>query len=92
MKLSQVFLIGMVSLIGVASTVSVCAHADDEGATAAPAKKTAHKTSKKKVKTKGSAKREKETEGTEAPNRFEADTVIKSQYQQDGKQLEVDPD
>jgi hypothetical protein len=90
MKVSQIFFIGMVSLIGVVGVGS--AHADDEDATAAPAKKTAHKTSKKKVKAKGSAKREKETEGTEAPNRFEADTVIKSQYQQDGKQLEVDPD
>jgi hypothetical protein len=46
------------------------------------------KISKKRVK----APREKETEGTEAPDRFEADTVIKSQYQFDGKQLEVDPD
>jgi hypothetical protein len=36
--------------------------------------------------------REKETEGTEAPDRFEADTVIKSQYELDGKPLEVDPD
>ncbi len=41
---------------------------------------------------KGSAPREKETEGTEALDRFEADTVIKSQYHLDGKQLEVDPD
>jgi hypothetical protein len=36
--------------------------------------------------------REKETEGTQAPNRFEADTVIKSKYQLDGQPLEVDPD
>lgn len=36
--------------------------------------------------------REKEAEGTQAPNRFEADTVIKSQYQLDGQPLEVDPD
>ncbi|OFZ19722.1 MAG: hypothetical protein A2X94_16845 [Bdellovibrionales bacterium GWB1_55_8] len=35
---------------------------------------------------------EKETEGTNAPNRFEADTVIKSRYQLDGEPLEVDPD
>jgi hypothetical protein len=34
----------------------------------------------------------KETEGTTAPNRFQADTVIKSQYKLDGEQLEVDPD
>ena len=36
--------------------------------------------------------REKEAEGTQAPNRFEADTVIKSQYKLDGQPLEVDPD
>ena len=36
--------------------------------------------------------REKEAEGSQAPNRFEADTVIKSQYRLDGQPLEVDPD
>jgi hypothetical protein len=36
--------------------------------------------------------REKEAEGTQAPNRFQADTVIKSQYKLDGQSLEVDPD
>ena len=35
---------------------------------------------------------EKETEGTEAPNRFKADTVIWSPYRLNGKPLEVDPD
>jgi hypothetical protein len=35
---------------------------------------------------------EKEAEGTQAPNRFQADTVIKSQYKLDGQPLEVDPD
>lgn len=90
MEFRSIFFIGMISLIGIASALGV--RADEEVAPAAPAKKVTHKTSKKKVKAKGSAKREKETEGTEAPNRFEADTVIKSQYQQDGKQLEVDPD
>ena len=34
----------------------------------------------------------KEAEGTEALGRFEADTVIKSKYELDGKSLEVDPD
>jgi len=34
----------------------------------------------------------KETEGTTAANRFEADTVIKSQYKLNGEPLEVDPD
>jgi hypothetical protein len=37
-------------------------------------------------------RREKEAEGTEAADRFEADVVIKSQYKLDGKSLEVDPD
>jgi hypothetical protein len=35
---------------------------------------------------------ETEAEGTEAPNRFEADPVIKSRYQLNGEPLEVDPD
>jgi hypothetical protein len=35
---------------------------------------------------------EKETEGTQALDRFEANTVLKSQYELDGKSLEVDPD
>jgi hypothetical protein len=47
---------------------------------------TSHSKSKKAVKS------EKETDGTTAPNRFEADTVIKSQYKHEGEQLEVDPD
>ncbi|MGZ3698992.1 MAG: hypothetical protein ACXWP5_12740 [Bdellovibrionota bacterium] len=41
---------------------------------------------------KGKNTREKEAEGTEAPNRFKTDTVIKSQYQLNGQSLEVDPD
>jgi hypothetical protein len=36
--------------------------------------------------------REKEIEGTEARDRFQADTVLKSKYQSNGEQLEVDPD
>lgn len=43
-------------------------------------------------KTKGRRIREKETEGTEALGRFEADIVIESQYQLNGQPLEVDPD
>jgi hypothetical protein len=34
----------------------------------------------------------KDTEGTEALGRFEANTVIKSQYKLGGEPLEVDPD
>ena len=41
---------------------------------------------------KGKRVREKEAEGTQAPNRFEADTVIKSKYELNGQSLEVDPD
>ncbi len=35
---------------------------------------------------------QKDAEGSIAPNRFDADTVIKSKYTLDGKPLEVDPD
>jgi hypothetical protein len=35
---------------------------------------------------------QKETEGSEAPGRFEANTIIKSEYQLNGQPLEVDPD
>lgn len=41
---------------------------------------------------KGKRIREKEAEGTEAPDRFQADTVIKSKYELNGVPLEVDPD
>ena len=37
-------------------------------------------------------KREKEIEGSQALNRFESDSVLRSQYQHQGKPLEVDPD
>lgn len=48
---------------------------------------------KKQVKkSKGKAKSEKETEGTEAKDRFQADPVSKSQYKLNGENLEVDPD
>lgn len=51
------------------------------------------KIAKKPVKKlKGKRIREKEAEGTEALNRFEADTVIKSKYKLNGEPLEVDPD
>ena len=35
---------------------------------------------------------QKEAEGTEALDRFEAETVIKSRYHHNGEALEVDPD
>lgn len=40
----------------------------------------------------GSHSREKEAEGTEAYDRFKADTAIKSRYHLNGQPLEVDPD
>ncbi len=36
--------------------------------------------------------RNKETEGTQAQNRFEPTPVLRSQYQFEGQHLEVDPD
>ena len=43
-------------------------------------------------KTKGKRPSVREAEGTEAYDRFEANTVIKSRYQLNGEPLEVDPD
>jgi hypothetical protein len=48
--------------------------------------------SQSRSRKKGGQPREKDTEGTEAPDRFQADTVIKSEYELDGQKLEVDPD
>lgn len=47
---------------------------------------------KKQKEKKGQPHREKEAEGSEALNRFEADTVIRSQYKLNGEPLQVDPD
>jgi hypothetical protein len=58
-----------------------------DSAPAAEAPKVSHSKSTRKV-----SPGEKETDGTTAANRFEADTVIKSQYKLNGEQLEVDPD
>ena len=46
----------------------------------------------RKKKSTGLARNSKDTEGSEAPHRFEAETVIRSQYTLDGKPLEVDTD
>jgi len=64
-------------------TSSVAPATEAEVAPAAP---------KQKTKKRGKVRSEKEAEGTEAKDRFQADTVIKSQYQLDGETLEVDPD
>lgn len=34
----------------------------------------------------------KQADGSQAPNKFEADPVVKSQYTVEGRPLEVDPD
>jgi hypothetical protein len=44
------------------------------------------------VKPKGRIVREKEAEGTKAPNRFDTDIIIKSRYEYNGQSLEVDTD
>jgi hypothetical protein len=59
---------------------------------AAEASPTQEKKSKKN-QSKGKRVREREQEeGTQAPDRFEANTVIKSKYYYNGEPLEVDPD
>ena len=65
-----------------------------EPETPAPAASTVKKTQPKLKETKKRKgfRGEKEAEGTEAADRFEADTVIKSKYRLNGESLEVDPD
>ena len=55
---------------------------------------TSESTTIDKSKKKKKAKRveQKENEGTQAKGRFEADTILKSEYQLNGQPLEVDPD
>jgi hypothetical protein len=74
--------------------IASAAHADDEAENAGPAPTTVQQTPKVSVKKSkgGKRTREKDADGTEAPDRFEADTVIKSQYKLNGQPLEVDPD
>jgi hypothetical protein len=75
--------------IGILLGVSGAALAEDPPpAPPAPAVK---KESAKPPK-KGKRREQKETEGTEAPGRFEADTILKSPYSINGQPLEVDPD
>ncbi len=54
-------------------------------------KSTTKKVAQKKAKG-GKGTREKDADGSEAPDRFKADTVIKSQYKLNGQPLEVDTD
>jgi len=89
----------VISLILNLSCMTLVARAADPVTPAAPpqappAKLDSAAKTPKKTKKPGKAKRtrDREAEGTEAPDRFEADTVIKSQYQLNGEYLEVDPD
>ena len=61
---------------------------DSDSSAAAPKEDTPAPPKKKGTKRAS----EKETEGTEAADRFQADTVLKSKYRVNGQQLEVDPD
>lgn len=75
----------------------VQSHATEPQSTPSPAAPAVVQTAPLETKAKspkgGKKSREKEaTEGTEALDRFEANTIIKSRYNLDGQQLEVDPD
>jgi len=73
-----------------ASSVESESGDEDAPAPQAPSARVIHSSA---VKSKGGNRaREKDADGTEAPNRFQADTVIKSQYKLNGQPLEVDPD
>src|SRR5690242_7267930 len=62
------------------------------GIAAPPAESAPAPSRRSRPATKGKRIREKEAEGSQAPDRFEADTVIKSKYEHNGQPLEVDPD
>jgi len=85
--------IGLGLLVGayfLSTTRIVSADEGDDSDSEAPAASTKHKTAFARERVnKGENK---ETDGTTAANRFQAETVIKSQYKLDGEQLEVDPD
>lgn len=76
-----------------ATPVEVAPGAEAVAAAAAKPAKPKVSTQLKKTQSKGGKRtREKDADGTEAPNRFQADTVIKSQYKLNGQSLEVDTD
>jgi len=54
--------------------------------TPAPTATSSSKPVRKKIR------EQKENDGTEAPGRFESNTILKSEYQLNGQSLEVDPD
>ena len=72
----------LISLTGLASPVQPRA-SDEPVSSPSP---------RPKRSAKGKVTRDKDAEGTEARDRFQADTVIKSKYEADGEPLEVDPD
>lgn len=83
--------IGLGILVGAFLVSTVLADEGDDGDADTPPPAASHR--------KGTFSRErvnkgenKETDGTTAANRFQAETVIKSQYKLNGEQLEVDPD
>lgn len=63
-----------------------------ESPAAVPASEGESSTSVQPPKKRGKRVEVKETEGTQALDRFEADTILKSQYYLNGQSLEVDPD
>jgi hypothetical protein len=96
--LTLVFSISMLPSLAQAEGPAPAAPAAETAAVAPPAafapkdgEKQAAMGKSRKSRGVGSS-REKETEGTEAYDRFKADTVLKSKYELDGKSLEVDPD
>lgn len=90
----RVLILAALLFLPVHFTPSAHAEGGEDGDSPEPeqsSQSAAHSKSKKPAQ-KGVTKSEKETDGSTAPNRFEADTVIKSQYKHEGEQLEVDPD
>jgi len=100
--LSAILALSLTALVGsIQSTLTgrviAAAHAADQNSDevfppgmTAPAPAPSPTSARRPRDTKRDAGRD--AEATADPNRFEADTVIKSTYQLDGKPLEVDPD
>ncbi|MGK5089737.1 hypothetical protein WDW86_19470 [Bdellovibrionota bacterium FG-2] len=89
----RVFLLGLIFLASSVSSAEEPIQGEPQGVSAESAPAPESPTEKPtKNKKKGTKTGDKETEGTQARNRFEADTVIRSKYQLNGEQLEVDPD
>jgi hypothetical protein len=87
--IAQLLLVGGTLL---AASVSTPSRAEEAAPPPVAPSPTASKPRTAPRNPKGKHAREKEIEGSEARNRFQADTVLKSQYQHNGEPLEVDPD